>query len=115
MISSTFGAPFGGTTVGGHQGFEFLASRLMVPPNAGGAAGSDWPSIVDVALGEPSVPVTCWAAAGKTEKQLAASTARKARVFIVQCSRLAPSPIVVSEPNFARVKDVGNAAISSNT
>ena len=48
-------------------------------------AGSDWPSIVDVALGEPSVPVTCcWAAAGKNEAQPVASKARKSRVFIFQ-------------------------------
>jgi hypothetical protein len=38
----------------------------MVPPNAGGAAGNDWPSIVDVALGDPGVPVTCCAIAGAT-------------------------------------------------
>ena len=71
----------GGTTVGGHHGFESWASKLIVPPKGGGAAGSDWPSIVDAALGEPGSPVTCWAAAGKTGTQLAANTARQARIF----------------------------------
>jgi hypothetical protein len=32
--------------------------------------------MVDVALGEPGAPVTSWAAVGKAEKQLAASTAK---------------------------------------
>src|SRR5271165_3598193 len=65
MISRTFGAPLGGTTRGGHQGFESLALSLMTPPNFGGGGGSCLPSIVVVALGEPGVPVTCWAPAGK--------------------------------------------------
>jgi hypothetical protein len=53
MISRTFGAPAGGTTRGGHQGFESLALSLMTPPNAGGGRGSWLPGIVVVALGEP--------------------------------------------------------------
>jgi hypothetical protein len=59
MISSTLGAPFGGTTVGGHQGLEVLASWVITPPKAGGAGGSWLPRIVVVALGAPRVPVTC--------------------------------------------------------
>src|SRR6266478_838972 len=62
MISSTLGAPLGGTTVGGHQVFESVASCLMTPPNGGGGAGSWLPSMVVVALGEPKTPVTCGAA-----------------------------------------------------
>jgi hypothetical protein len=54
MMSRTLGAPFGGTTRGGHQVFESLALSLITPPNCGGAGGSCFPSIVVVALGEPS-------------------------------------------------------------
>src|SRR5262245_51493508 len=61
MISSTFGAPLGGTMRGGHQGFDCRASSLMTPPNFGSGGGSCPPSIVVVALGEPSVPVTSMA------------------------------------------------------
>src|SRR5450756_1174594 len=60
MISSTLGAPFGGTTRGGHHGVESLALSLMTPPNFGGGGGSCLPSIVIVALGEPGVPLICW-------------------------------------------------------
>ena len=59
MMSSTFGAPLGGTTLGGQYGFESLASSLITPPNLDGGAGSCFPSIVVVALGEPGVPVIC--------------------------------------------------------
>ena len=61
MISKTLGAPLGGTTVGGQYGLESLASRLIVPPNGAGGGGRYLPSIVVVALGEPGVPVVCWA------------------------------------------------------
>ena len=63
MISSTFGAPLGGTTDGGHYGLESLASSLITPPKFGGGGGSWFPSIVVVALGEPGVPLICWASA----------------------------------------------------
>src|SRR5258707_15827800 len=63
MISSTLGAPLGGTTLGGHQVFESVASSLITPPNAGGGGGSCLPSIVVVAPGEPRTPVTCGAVA----------------------------------------------------
>ena len=58
MISSTFGAPFGGTMRGGHQTFEPSSVSLIMPPNCGVGAGIWLPGIVVVALGEPSVPVT---------------------------------------------------------
>src|SRR5882672_1586514 len=61
MMSRMFGAPLGGTTVGGHQVFDSLAVSLITPPNFGGDGGSCLPSIVIVALGDPSVPFTCWA------------------------------------------------------
>ena len=58
MISSTLGAPFGGTTRGGHHGFDCSASFLITPPNFGSGGGSCLPLMVVVALGEPSWPVT---------------------------------------------------------
>jgi hypothetical protein len=61
MISNTFGAPLGGTTEGGQYGLESFAVSLITPPNLGGSGGSCLPSIVVVALGEPGVPVICWA------------------------------------------------------
>src|SRR4051794_3956318 len=64
MMSSTFGAPLGGTTRGGHQGVDSAAVSLITPPNFGGGDGSCFPSIVVVALGEPGTPVT-WADAGQ--------------------------------------------------
>ena len=59
MMSSTLGAPFGGTTEGGQYGVESLACSLITPPNFGGGGGSCFPSIVMVALGEPGTPVIC--------------------------------------------------------
>ena len=58
MISSTLGAPFGGTTRGAHQGFDSEAFSLITPPNFGSGGGSCLPSIVVVALGEPGTPVS---------------------------------------------------------
>src|SRR5260370_24867901 len=59
MMSSTLGAPLGGTTCGGQYGLESLALRLMTPPNFGDGFGRYLPSIVVVALGEPGSPVAC--------------------------------------------------------
>src|SRR5450631_2095362 len=61
MISSTFGAPLGGTTRGAHQGVDSVAFSLIIPPNFGSGGGSCLPSIDVVALGEPRTPVTCCA------------------------------------------------------
>ena len=63
MISSTFGALFGGTIRGAHQGFDFKASFLITPPNFGSDGGSCFGLTVVVALGEPCVPYTCCASA----------------------------------------------------
>src|SRR6516164_8720519 len=60
-MSRMLGAPFGGTTRGGHHGLESLAVSLITPPNFGSGGGSCLPSIVVVASGEPSVPVVCCA------------------------------------------------------
>src|ERR1017187_11008974 len=77
MMSSTLGAPLGGTTRGGHQVFESLALSLITPPNFGGGGGSCFPSMVVVALGEPNVPVACCAQAALPPKKLEmASTPR---------------------------------------
>src|SRR5271157_4832949 len=64
MINSTLGAPFGGTMRGAHQAFDSDAFSLITPPNFGSGAGSCFPSIVVVALGEPGTPLTCWALVG---------------------------------------------------
>ena len=53
MMSSTFGAPLGGTTRGGHHGFDWAALRLITPPNFGSGGGRYLPSMVAVAPGEP--------------------------------------------------------------
>jgi hypothetical protein len=63
MISRTLGAPSGGVMRGGHQGFDCRAPSLMTPPNSGSGGGSCLPLMVEVALGEPRVPVTCCAVA----------------------------------------------------
>ena|SRR6516165_4691242 len=54
MMSSTFGAPFGGTTRGGHHGVDSEALSLITPPNLGSGGGSCFPVIVVVASGERS-------------------------------------------------------------
>src|SRR6476619_7007209 len=66
MIKRTFGAPLGGTTVGGQYGLESTAVGLITPPNFGSGGGICLPSTVVVALGEPGVPVvwTCPLAEG---------------------------------------------------
>src|SRR5450631_1421674 len=70
MMSSTLGAPFGGTTRGGHHGFESLALCWITPPNFSGGGGSCLPSMVIVALGEPGVPLICCAIAVAAEPDL---------------------------------------------
>src|SRR5678810_447789 len=59
MMSRTLGAPLGGTTRGGHQGFDCLTVSSIEPPNCGGGGGSCFPLMVVVALGEPETPVVC--------------------------------------------------------
>src|SRR5450432_3323706 len=66
MISRMLGAPLGGTTLGGHQGFEVAAFSVITPPNFGGGDGSWLPGRVMVALGWPRTPVTTCAVAGAT-------------------------------------------------
>ena len=64
MMSSTLGAPFGGTTRGAHQAVDSEAFSLITPPNFGSGGGSCFPSIVVVAPGEPGTLFTDKPAAG---------------------------------------------------
>src|SRR4051795_8588518 len=61
MISTTLGAPSGGVTRGGHQGFDWLAFRSIIPPVGSGDGGSCLPSIIMVALGDPGTALICCA------------------------------------------------------
>src|SRR5450631_1812512 len=71
MMRRTFGAPLGGTTLGGQYGVDSVAVSLITPPNGSGGGGSCFPSIVTVALGEPGTPVICWAEAGRATESAA--------------------------------------------
>src|SRR5713101_3847873 len=88
MISSTFGAPLGGTIDGGQYGLESLAVSLITPPNFGSGGGSCLPSIVVVAPGEPGVPVICWAKAfGASDKERRTlDDARKLAILVTMLS-----------------------------
>src|SRR6516165_12671685 len=90
MMSSTFGAPFGGTTRGGHHGVDSEALSLITPPKFGGGGGSCLLSIVVVALGDPETPVTCWADAGTLPRTTRAAVVANAqeRIFIFATSHL---------------------------
>ena len=86
MISRTFGAPLGGTTVGGQPGLESAVLRLILPAKGGGGFGMYLPSIVVVALGEPGTPVVSCAITGKAARramELAVTESRTDRVRFV--------------------------------
>ena len=53
MISSTLGAPFGGTIVGGHHGLESAAVCLISPPNCGTGGGRAFDVTGSPYAGEP--------------------------------------------------------------
>src|SRR5271169_4148560 len=92
MMSRILGAPLGGTIRGGHQVFEPTRVSLITPPNGGSGAGSDFPLVVVVALGEPNVPVTCCAEAECPHaKKLDMATAPR-----VSFRKLAPKSIAPS-------------------
>src|SRR5271157_3687459 len=57
MMSSTLGAPLGGTTRGAHHALDWAAFSLMMPPNFGSGGGSCLPEMVVVASGEPDTAV----------------------------------------------------------
>ena len=87
MTSNTLGAPFGGTTRGAHHGFDCSAPSLITPPNFGSGGGSCLPLMVELALGEPSVPETCWAPVWLT---IASELARQRKVPVMDRSEKAP-------------------------
>ena len=64
MINRMFGAPSGGTTVGGHQGFDWAAFRLISPPNGNAGGGRTSPVIVRDSFGEPGTPRICGSGTG---------------------------------------------------
>src|SRR5215472_14529707 len=74
IISSTFGAPFGGTTRIGQYGVDCAALRSILPSNFCGGGGNWFPSIVVVALGDPGVPVICCGNAGSVVNSAASVT-----------------------------------------
>src|SRR6185295_844286 len=94
MISSTLGAPFGGTTRGAHHAFDSEACSLISPPNFGAGGGSCLPSIVVVAPGDPGVPVTFWATLGAANAhQVAAANSadKKPRNLQIRFAIFSPS------------------------
>src|SRR5262245_40199038 len=101
MISSTFGAPFGGTTRAGQYGFEFFTSRSILPSNFCGGGGSCSPLIVVVALGEPGVPVVWMSAPCAAAKNVIVHAAIRCAhrpplvmlVFLFCISVKAPQPL----------------------
>src|SRR5271165_6018790 len=91
MISKTFGAPFGGTMRGAHQGVDSEALSLMTPPKGRLGGGSCLPSIVVVALGEPRTPVTCWAKPPEASHSTATADTAIAKICwtdFIQCHSL---------------------------
>src|SRR5271157_6295140 len=80
MISSTLGAPFGGTMRGAHQAFDSEAFSLITPPNFGSGGGSCFPSMVVVAPGEPGTPVVCWAITGRVTGMTARATTKTVHI-----------------------------------
>src|SRR4030095_630826 len=84
MMSRTLGAPLGGTTRGAHHAFDSEAFSSITPPNFGSGGGRCLPSMVVVALGEPGVPVICWADADKATSIAAATNNQMSRTgFLV--------------------------------
>src|SRR6516225_4671838 len=112
MMSSTFGAPFGGTTRGGHHGVDSEAFSLITPPNFGSGGGSCLPVIVVVASGEPGVPVICWANVGsgadrtpkaRTETLTTHRVARMAGLLRRAATPRAPSYLSLVRPRNALI------------
>jgi hypothetical protein len=86
----------------------FPTSRLIVPPNGAGGGGRYLPSIVVVALGEPGVPVVCWA---KVEPAVRARTEAEntnARIVGVEFMvRLLEMTVPSSEPVSLNISSLG--------
>src|SRR5215470_19442876 len=100
MIRRMLGALLGGTTCGRQYGFDWLASRLITPPNVGGGGGRYFPSMVVVAPGEPGVPVVCCAGAGApsaSSKEAATSPHGASRRVSSRCLSIMGSlPMIVA-------------------
>src|ERR1039458_309592 len=95
MMSSTLGAPFGGTTRGGHQGFDSAALCLITPPNCGGGGGICFPSMVVVPLGEPGSPVACCAAVGAADSRAISTNAATPSAMLFPSFRFMPCPLFI--------------------
>src|SRR5216110_2047620 len=76
-MSSTLGAPLGGTTRGGHQGFDSAAVCLISPPKFGGTGGRALDVSDSVNAGDPGFAGPAWPLTGtcaKTATSTAAAT-----------------------------------------
>ena len=102
MMSRTLGAPFGGTTRGGHQGFDSEALSLITPPNFGSGGGSCFPLIVVVALGEPNSPVTCCAVQYEEWNVKATPDTVMATTLLIAFIRDAPNSMRFCRPQIQR-------------
>ena len=92
MISSTLGAPLGGTMRGAHHAFDCAALSLITPPNFGSGGGSCLPSMVRRRAGEPGAgPVTAALAgvAAPSRRRTAEPTTCRSPAG----SRAAPTPL----------------------
>src|SRR5262249_32526218 len=91
MMSRMFGAPFGGTTRGGHHGFDWSAFRSTFPPNGRSGPGSCFPSSVTVADGDPGAPsISATAAVGpRSEERMTTANKRADPIMeVLSCPRL---------------------------
>src|SRR5271170_4188761 len=59
MMRRTLGAPLGGLTCGGHQGFDCARVGCTTPPNLAGGRGRCVESTDVAAAGEPGAVLTC--------------------------------------------------------
>src|SRR6478752_5566936 len=92
MMSSTLGAPFGGTTRGAHQGVDSEAFSLITPPNFGSGGGSWEPGSGAVAPGEPGA-TGCWASAGAATTIVIARLKANCREKVISDITIPPWPI----------------------
>src|SRR5689334_6258953 len=81
MMSSTFGAPFGGTMRDGQYGVESLAWRSILSLNFCGGAGSWLPGMVMVAAGEPGGGAACFGCCASADADNADAASNAANVF----------------------------------
>src|SRR6266513_2580917 len=99
-----FGAPFGGTTRGGHHGVESMAKSLITPPNFGSSGGSCFPLMVVVAPGEPGVPVVCTCA--RAECATAVTTAASIPLRRICFADFIGVSLIVAHPTRLRKRNL---------